>query len=217
VDSRVRMRRNSAPCDDCAAQLAETRQELAQALAKIASLRNTTDCWSRRWTKLDTENRAMRQQLGIMRASSSEEDDEEESDDESDASDAEGSGPGAAAVLRLRGGAGAAGVVPVAPRASVGALPPGPGLAALHAPPLGPLPDPVRGPVAGAHFPLPIGFIPCDCTAAAGCGGGCSITGACAGLLEDEHACASNPDPNAGGFNDDDDNRLSVRHATASR
>jgi hypothetical protein len=71
--------------------------------------------------------------------------------------------------------------------------------------------------VAGAHFPLPIGFIPCDCTAAAGCGGGCSITGACAGLLEDEHACASNPDPNAGGFNDADDNRLTVRHAPASR
>jgi hypothetical protein len=46
----------------------------------------------------------MRQQLGIVRASSSEEEDEEESDDESDASDAEGSGPGAAAVLRLLSG-----------------------------------------------------------------------------------------------------------------
>jgi hypothetical protein len=158
-----------------------------------------------RYEKLHVAYHALWRQLGRARYDSDEEMEDGESSDDEEWHEAEMPSP--KGELQLSASLASGAVLAVTPVK----LPKTESLPFPHHPPLGaiPVPEPLHNP-PGAFFATPFGFVACDCQAAAGTNG-CVISGACASMLAQEHACASNPDPGGGGYNDDDDERSVVR------
>jgi hypothetical protein len=168
--------------------------------------------WRQRFAKLHAANLLLRAQLGLPKYASTDEEFENESDDDDPTTTTTTTTTDSCPEPEL-----AYCAMPymasatTKPQASLSARPYDRG-DTIHAPPLGPLPQPAPAcstAPAGATMPT-FGFLACDCISQHNCSG-CVINGALFSILTEEHACASNPNPGGGGFADDDPERLTVR------